>query len=86
MRMRGRGWRVWVCIGAVVVAFPARAQPRVLPADLLVYGGTPQGVVAAVAAAFRGLRVVLVEPTWWVGGSFSQSWLNTFDLTWDSTG
>lgn len=59
MRIRGGGWRIWICIGAVVaVAFPAGAQPHVLSADLLVYGGTPQGVVAAVAAAFRGLRVV----------------------------
>ncbi|RTI39034.1 hypothetical protein CSW16_06455, partial [Thermus scotoductus] len=30
--------------------------------DLVVYGATPQGVAAAVAAAQEGLKVALVEP------------------------
>ncbi len=87
MRRAKPGWVGWVCVVALVGAvFPAHAQPRTLTADVLVYGATPQGVTAAVAAAFRGLRVVLAEPTPFVGGAFSQSWVNTFDLTWDSAG
>ena len=50
------------------------------------YGATPQGVTAAVAAASRGLRVLLAEPTGAVGGVYSRSWLNTLDLTWDRRG
>jgi len=37
-------------------------------ADVCVYGGTASGVMAAVAAARQGCRVVLVEPSRWLGG------------------
>lgn len=37
-------------------------------ADVCVYGGTASGVMAAVAAAREGCRVVLVEPSRWLGG------------------
>ena len=36
--------------------------------DVCVYGGTASGVLAAVAAAREGCRVVLVEPSRWLGG------------------
>jgi hypothetical protein len=36
--------------------------------DVLIYGGTPAGVAAALAAAESGERVLLVEPYSWVGG------------------
>lgn len=36
--------------------------------DVCVYGGTASGVVAAVAAAQEGCRVLLVEPSRWLGG------------------
>ena len=36
--------------------------------DVCVYGGTASGVCAAVSAAQRGCRVILVEPTRWLGG------------------
>ncbi len=88
---RKRSWRLWSWMVALVLAAapPAGAQspqPRQVSADLFVYGATPQGVTAAAAAAFRGLRVVLADPTPFVGGAFSQSWLNTLDLSWDSSG
>lgn len=38
------------------------------PVDVLVYGGTPAGIAAAVAAAEDGTTVLLVEPTARVGG------------------
>ncbi|MDF2660773.1 MAG: dependent oxidoreductase, partial [Paenibacillus sp.] len=34
-----------------------------LYADLIVYGGTPAGIGAAIAAARRGRRTVLLEPS-----------------------
>jgi len=36
--------------------------------DVLVYGGTPAGIAAAVSSARQGRSVVLVEPLYYVGG------------------
>ncbi len=41
---------------------------RLPAADLVIYGATPAGVAAAVAAAREGLTVEIVEPTPWIGG------------------
>lgn len=37
-------------------------------ADVCVYGGTASGVVAALAAEREGARVILIEPSRWLGG------------------
>jgi hypothetical protein len=39
--------------------------------DVVVYGGTPSGVIAAVAAAREGMRVALLEPGDHLGGATS---------------
>ncbi|EDY16353.1 putative secreted protein-putative xanthan lyase related [Chthoniobacter flavus Ellin428] len=55
---------------AVVVAI-LFAAPRVEAAetcDVLVYGGTPGGLSAALAASREGASVVVIEPTRWIGG------------------
>lgn len=58
------------------LAHPAQAQDR---ADVIVYGATPGGFCAAIAAAREGASVILLEPTDHVGGvntgglSFSDS-------------
>ena len=39
--------------------------------DVVIYGGTASGVIAAIAAAKEGLRVALVEPGRHVGGMIS---------------
>lgn len=63
-----------------VAAVPEPAPQVVAPeitavgdvsADILVYGATPGGVMAAVNAARPGMRVVLVEQTDHVGGMMS---------------
>lgn len=36
--------------------------------DLVIYGGTPAGIIAGVAAAREGASVILIEPTKWIGG------------------
>jgi hypothetical protein len=43
-------------------------SPSPRTCSVLVYGGTPAGVIAAVAAARRGGTVVLVEPSGHLGG------------------
>jgi hypothetical protein len=61
-----------VVVFLVCAALPAR-PPAVAPqaADVIVYGGTAGGVIAAVAAAREGLSVALVTPDRHLGGMVS---------------
>ena len=58
-----------LCLGLFAFA-PLRAGER-RETDVLVYGATPAGVCAAVAAAREGARVVMAEPMRLVGGMMS---------------
>jgi hypothetical protein len=49
----------------LLLALPAHAATR---ADVIVYGATPGGFCAAIAAAREGASVILLEPTAHVGG------------------
>jgi len=53
-----------------------------LPIDVLVYGGTPGGIIAAVAAARAGADVAVIEPSTHVGGMMSNglSWTDRGDV------
>jgi hypothetical protein len=53
----------------------AATLPRVTEVDVCVYGGTPGGIMAVIAAAREGASVVLLEQTRHVGG-LSTSGLN----------
>jgi hypothetical protein len=59
--------RSLVAIALVCAASAAESRPI----DVCVYGGTSGGVIAAVAAARRGGRVVLIEPGRRLGGMSS---------------
>jgi hypothetical protein len=52
----------------LAVAVPLRAGQ---PFDVVVYGGTAGGTIAAIAAAREGMRVALLEPGRHVGGMIS---------------
>lgn len=64
-------------VGAIAgVPEPQAVQPAApaagdVSADVVVYGGTPSGVMAAISAARPGVRVVLIEATGHVGGMMS---------------
>lgn len=64
-----------LCAAFLLLTFPARGQQT----DVIVYGATPGGFCAAIAAAREGARVLLLEPSNHVGGvntgglSFSDS-------------
>ena len=49
----------------------ASAEARDASFDIVVYGGTPAGIVAAVTAAGEGVSVALLEPTQHLGGMAS---------------
>ena len=54
-----------LALAAIAGASPLRAQSR---ADVIVYGSTPGGFCAAIAAAREGASVILLEPTEHIGG------------------
>ena len=62
--MGGRG--VW---GALFLLLPSFAAP--FDFDVLIYGTTPAGVLAAAAAAGEGARVALLDPRAVVGGAIA---------------
>jgi autotransporter-associated beta strand protein len=55
----------------VVTASAARAAGEPLGADVVVYGGTPGGIMTAVALGRAGRLVLLIEPQVRVGGMVS---------------
>lgn len=66
------------------VAFGGPAIPAHV--QVLVVGGSPAGIAAAVAAARAGMTTLLVEPREEIGGDITLSWLNMFDLNRGPTG
>ena len=54
--------------------------------QVLVVGGSPAGIAAAVAAARAGMTTLLVEPREEIGGDITLSWLNMLDLNHGPTG
>ncbi len=54
-----------------VINEPARAVPVRADVDVLVVGGGPAGIIAAMAAAEDGLKVALVESRSFVGGNLT---------------
>ncbi len=41
---------------------------QLIRADICIYGATPSGITAAVAARQKGKTVIVIEPSKWVGG------------------
>ncbi|BCV22711.1 FAD-dependent oxidoreductase [Moorella sp. Hama-1] len=78
------GWRFWRA-ATISGPDPSTFPPAPAPAagasyDVLVVGGQPEGVAAAVAAAGQGARVLLVERRDGLGGLFTYGWLNFIDM------
>lgn len=70
------GSRMMSAVLAGLLALPGWSlRAEIIKADLCVYGGTPGGVTAAIAAAREGASVVLLEQTRHIGG-LSTSGLN----------
>ncbi|MDR7483540.1 MAG: FAD-dependent oxidoreductase [Armatimonadota bacterium] len=86
--MRGRASIVLaVCLGAtLLVAVRPQAlrpdlRPPVFPTDVLVVGGSPAGVAAALTAARQGRAVALVERRPYLGTVWTGAMLNMIDLS-----
>ena len=48
--------------------------------DVLVYGATPSGIMAAITVKKAGHSVIIVEPSRWVGGILGSGLKPTDDL------
>ncbi len=74
-------WAAWA-VGAVCALAAAATAGADQPAeyDVVVYGGTSGGVIAAIQAAEMGKSVVLIEPTGRLGG------MTTHGLSWTDFG
>lgn len=65
---------LFTCVG---LAAPAIAAGTCTSADIVIYGGTPAGVAAAIEAAHLKKKVVLLEPTTHIGGMIANGLTKT---------
>src|SRR5919202_3753359 len=63
---------------AAVIREPARQTPVIREADVVVLGGGPAGIAAAVAAARGGARTLLVERYGFLGGMGTSALVTNF--------
>jgi len=59
---------IWVFCGLVLVLSAFTRSKPIKSYDLIIYGGTSSGVIAAYAAAKEGLKVAILEPNLHLGG------------------
>ena len=59
---------MWLSPWIIFPLLVAVSQAAVASYDVVVYGGTSAGVVAAIQAARMGRTAVLIEPTQFLGG------------------
>ena len=67
-------------------ALPSATYPKGQYFDVIVVGGEPEGVAAAVAAARLGADVLLVERRPGLGGLFTFGMLNSLDMNYGPKG
>lgn len=73
--VRGVHWTIHKAAVAIRRAF--REKPT---CDVLVVGGTPSGIAAALSAAREGSRVILLEERPKIGGDIPYAFMNMFDV------
>jgi ribulose 1,5-bisphosphate synthetase/thiazole synthase len=59
------------------IKLSAKAAPVIREVDVLVVGGGPAGIGAAVAAAYDGCQVLLLEKNGFLGGNITKSYVET---------
>ncbi len=68
---------ILLLLAAKILVFGAISSAEIIKTDVCVYGGTPAGVMAAVAAARHGHSVALIDINNHVGGMISGGLTNT---------
>jgi hypothetical protein len=86
------GLFLWVVLSSVLAACsgataPVTSTPNpVQTFDVMVYGATPSGIMAAIQAARLSKSVMLIEPTSWLGGTVAGGLSDTDFGTWQVIG
>ncbi|WP_455169497.1 FAD-dependent oxidoreductase, partial [Aegicerativicinus sediminis] len=62
---------VIICLPILVFSQPFNGNKTAYEADVVIYGGTSSGVIAAVKAAALNRKVILVSPDEHLGGMSS---------------
>lgn len=57
-----------LCIPVLSCTQPVKKSPECYQTDVLIYGATPSGILAAVTVKEAGYDAIIVEPSRWVGG------------------
>jgi len=60
-----------MAVAQETIALPAREVPVIADKDVLVVGGGPAGIMAAIAAARNGANTMLVEKAGYLGGNLT---------------
>ncbi len=76
LKQAGLGLSAWALTGRL------RPVSREIHADVAIIGGGVGGCAAALAAARRGLRVVMTEETDWIGGQLTQQGVPPDEHAW----
>lgn len=71
MKVTRRQFHGLFAAAPVALTLAAAHAPSELEADVVIIGGGVGGCAAAMAAVRNGLRVILTEPTDWVGGQLT---------------
>ncbi|MCR4442979.1 MAG: FAD-dependent oxidoreductase [Peptococcaceae bacterium] len=82
-----RNLLIWIFIltttllfGCSIGSVPEKPADNSDSYDLIVVGGEPEGIAAAVSAARNGLKTLLIEDAPALGGLFTQGQLNFLDM------
>ncbi len=70
---------IFLCIGLIPLSAPSLSMATNIQTDIVIVGATPGGIMAAVAAARMGSKVIILEPTDHVGGIMTNG-LTKFDI------
>src|SRR5688500_14887808 len=65
---RPHAFRNALLILTMMTAAVTGAEDAAKKVDVCIYGATPAGIVAAVAAKQEGCTVLIIEPSRWLGG------------------
>ena len=84
--LKGAGVLAAVSCGGALKAEPPRSASADYATDVLVVGGGPAGVCAAIAAARNGAKVLVVEQSGMLGGMATQGLVGPFMTCYDKAG